>query len=1028
MNRLTHLSILLLLIFSYNVYAVDDCIVNKKSESVILILTVHTVVYTEPKLCKPLPIVGFSATKAANTWDYSLNWSKQDHDLWHVANYEVRVDGQNVTTYNYDQQLPLSIDLNAGTAPNTLHQFEVRACASIPTDDPLNPLTSCGDWQSMATQCDAICVDSSLTAPSLSGPPVSTTGDYTLSWFGFFDSFELQEKIAGTSNNNYVTKQDNANLYRDFNNPNGSAFTYRVRGHNGNVYSPYSNEFSVDIRYTPSVPSITSPQNNAIITTDNYTVEWTPSINAISYALFERFNGLPINWGAPVSNTNATSVIFPDSVNGNYSYKVVACNGNDACSNSSSILNIVVDRPNTEPAPDPTDQTTSVSADSASDKVGTTSGVFDIDESGNGNYSLPIFAPTGLGGMTPQLALGYNSASGNGIAGVGWNISGASSITRCLKSPEHDPNLTFYPSIKLTDDDALCIDGMRMFKNGLDDDFNMTYRTEMDGFSQITAIGTAGNGPSEFKIITKGGEIRTYGAPDNAFKGTMIANGTGAQIISNDGLTVHTWLLNEISDRSSITNSIYFIWDTLDGENYLSSVKWTNPANNKHHYQVDFGYIDNRPDATHHYGVGVQYKSNRYLDHITTLIRSAPSDAIMQEVRYLKLTYEDSASVTNPSGMLRLASIKQCRDNVESTCVQPVEFQWDEGNTEIGVGSPSYTSSNIDVMNEMGSGSFKPIDINGDGVKELIFVRNYDNGGVIFENLIAEYYLAVHYVSGTPQNIPNHIPDEWDDCKHTDGGYWNRICKMNIQPYEPENNKIYFDQSSWFVYDFDGDGMEEIMTPVLISQGNSQWYIYKSDGAKLLAARNTNIVYSNNEGSLSSYVVDLTNDGLPDLITSIDAGVNNLELKIHKGFIDNNGLTYSSNHLENQFLDVNVDGILKDIQFGVADFNGDGYSDSIINYSQLGTGQEECDSATNRSPDDDEQLDIDCETFYYGIATYLPSNGVEHAQLNMVKSLGIYNFIYANESRGRRDIEAGTIQYMDVNGDGLTDMVYGTYI
>src|ERR1700722_11550919 len=42
---------------------------------------------------------------------------------------------------------------------------------------------------------------------------------------------------------------------------------------------------------------------------------------------------------------------------------------------------------------------------------------------GTGSMSVPLFASTGRAGFGPQLTLSYNSGSGNGIFGLGWELS-----------------------------------------------------------------------------------------------------------------------------------------------------------------------------------------------------------------------------------------------------------------------------------------------------------------------------------------------------------------------------------------------------------------------------------------------------------------------------------------------------------------------------------------------------------------------------------------------------------------------------
>jgi hypothetical protein len=54
----------------------------------------------------------------------------------------------------------------------------------------------------------------------------------------------------------------------------------------------------------------------------------------------------------------------------------------------------------------------------------------EVDQSGAFNYEVPITLPKAVGKAQPEIALSYDSHSGNGLVGVGWQLTGFPAITR----------------------------------------------------------------------------------------------------------------------------------------------------------------------------------------------------------------------------------------------------------------------------------------------------------------------------------------------------------------------------------------------------------------------------------------------------------------------------------------------------------------------------------------------------------------------------------------------------------------------
>src|SRR5690606_9631651 len=117
-------------------------------------------------------------------------------------------------------------------------------------------------------------------------------------------------------------------------------------------------------------------------------------------------------------------------------------------------------------------------------EVGATPGAASVSLTGAATYTIPIWCPPGTNGMTPKISLVYNSQAGNGLMGMGWNISGLSAITRVQKDMYHDGEVA---PVDFTTNDRFALDGTRLvLKNGSYGTNTSNYALETEDFSHIT--------------------------------------------------------------------------------------------------------------------------------------------------------------------------------------------------------------------------------------------------------------------------------------------------------------------------------------------------------------------------------------------------------------------------------------------------------------------------------------------------------------------------------------------------------------
>ena len=264
-------------------------------------------------------------------------------------------------------------------------------------------------------------------------------------------------------------------------------------------------------------------------------------------------------------------------------------------------------------------------------------GEITINQSGgNGSlgYSVPIKAYQAPNGMNPSVQLVYNSMSGNGIAGYGWQLGGLSSISVTNSTIYFDGE----PAPAKTDNTgAFTLDGQRLINLG-----NGTYQTEQGNIK--VAANISNSVVKYFLVYYPNGNIATYGFTTNTTAKTSYP-------ISN----IKDLNGNSIDYTYTESNNIYYIAEI----NYGGRTGTNSLAN---FAKMSFNY-ESRNDVSPVYVAGVKLQQDKRLKEIKTFI----NDNLLQTYG---LTY------TNANSSL-LTQI-DCTSNSKS--LNPLKFYYGENN------------------------------------------------------------------------------------------------------------------------------------------------------------------------------------------------------------------------------------------------------------------------------------------------------------------------------------------------------------
>jgi RHS repeat-associated protein len=313
--------------------------------------------------------------------------------------------------------------------------------------------------------------------------------------------------------------------------------------------------------------------------------------------------------------------------------------------------------------------------------------------------------------MVPSLSLDYSSQAGDGIAGLGWTLSGLPSISRCPRTFAQDG---VHGSVNYDANDRFCMDGQRLIYvtgtgTGYGTDASQ-YRTEVEGFSKIVEHNAINSSNVYFEVWTKSGQHMEFG---NTTDSRVLTVGLSTNV-------ARSWAVDKIAD--TVGNYLTVTYNcaasggactdgdrVTNGEAYPLRIDYSGHTSSptlSPYNSVQFSYCSRdttpvcaRADSVPMYQAGAKTQSTVLLWDIKTYRGS-------NLVYDYKLDYRRGTATTHS----RVTSVTLCG---ATSCLAPTVFNWQGGTGYLTPTTPVTTA--VSTLDQ----TIYPADFNGDGLTDI---------------------------------------------------------------------------------------------------------------------------------------------------------------------------------------------------------------------------------------------------------------------------------------------------------------------
>ncbi|NVK73120.1 MAG: hypothetical protein HWE24_06535 [Oceanospirillaceae bacterium] len=512
-----------------------------------------------------------------------------------------------------------------GAHPSGIYRFSVRACNDIQCGTPV-------------TSPSVTVIGQPPNPRNLSFNIDNHSGNVSLEWDWSGDTYTQRYRLS----KNYA----GANLFVANINPDFPKVNYTISDvQNGsweyqlqtcNYVCSEGIKFNIDILRVPSPINDLQISNTEISEDGSVALSWSYNLDEVidSFVIYEKREGVTCGneeefcevASYPKSLVNGELTLL-DREDGEYSYKISACNNSGCSVQSESVGPVTIRKSLSFIVPDEEITNLTVPQREVIGSIDETAGV----SAGEASYTLELEVPAGRAGVTPSLTLNYDSGASNGVLGSGWTLSGgAHTITRCSTSlAVHGYSQAFKGVLA----DQLCLDGKLLLLNSGQQGYpGSKYTTELNNHSSIELLdGDINSSSSRFVVTYKNGTSQEF---------NTISNNLGYPT---------SWGLSLVKDLHG--NRIdYFYTESSSIQTALERIVYTGHNDTRGGREIVFLYEDSQIGRLTFTSGGEHSWSSRKLRFIETLI-----DGELQD-RYT-LSYVNSEY----SKRELLSSVERCR-------------------------------------------------------------------------------------------------------------------------------------------------------------------------------------------------------------------------------------------------------------------------------------------------------------------------------------------------------------------------------